>query len=232
MLPLSNVKTRESCDGIILGSGDDFTIKADEMKLLVATRNEGKIKELAEMLKDLPYDLVSLVDLNIDHEVDETGSSFEENAILKAEEYGFLASMMTIADDSGIEVDALGGQPGVFSARYGGDGLDDQDRNKLLLKNVTGVEEELLTARFRCVVAIYQPCQETITFDGKVEGYITREQRGSNGFGYDPLFFYPPKGKTLAEIPSYEKHEVSHRGSAVRKAREYLILQASTQKKR
>ena len=218
--------------GIIPDNNDDLTKKAEEMKLLVATRNEGKIVELAELLKDLPCDLVSLVDLNIDHEVDETGSSFEENAILKAEEYGFLASMMTIADDSGIEVDALGGEPGVFSARYGGDGLNDQDRNKLLLKKVSHVEEELLTARFRCVVAIYEPGQETITFDGKVEGYLTREQRGGNGFGYDPLFFFPPKGKTLAEIPSHEKHEVSHRGSAVRKAREYLISQGYTQKNR
>ena len=198
------------------------------IKILVATRNLKKINELSEFLDKNLFSLSNLDELNIDFTVEETGNTFEENATLKAEQYGGQSSLLTIADDSGLEVALLNGAPGVFSARYGGDGLDDQDRNKLLLKNVTGVEEELLTARFRCVVAIYQPCQETITFDGKVEGYITREQRGSNGFGYDPLFFYPPKGKTLAEIPSYEKHEVSHRGSAVRKAREYLILQAST----
>jgi len=118
------------------------------MKLLVATRNEGKIKELAVLLQELPYKLMSLNDLNIEHEVDETGKTFEQNAILKAEEYGSLASMMTISDDSGIEVDALGGEPGVLSARYGGEGLNDNDRNNLLLSNVSDVKPSFLTARF------------------------------------------------------------------------------------
>jgi XTP/dITP diphosphohydrolase len=198
------------------------------MKLLVATRNEGKIKELAVLLQELPYKLMSLNDLNIEHEVDETGKTFEQNAILKAEEYGSLASMMTISDDSGIEVDALGGEPGVLSARYGGEGLNDNDRNNLLLSNVSDVKPSFLTARFRCVVAVFHPNKETVTFDGKVEGYITRKPRGENGFGYDPLFFFPPKGRTLAEIPSNEKHEISHRGYAARKASKYLIAQKNS----
>ena len=192
--------------------------------LLVATRNAAKMQELLVLLADTRYNLLSLNEMSIDpgYEVEETGSTFEENAILKAEGYGAISGMMTLADDSGLEVDALGGAPGVLSARYGDETLDDLGRNELLLKNVYGLPEEELTARFRCVVAIYTPGDGTVTFDGKIEGNITHNPRGGNGFGYDPLFFFPPKAKTLAEIPSREKHEVSHRGTAVRQAASYL----------
>ena len=192
-------------------------------ELLVATRNRGKLDELVNLLQGAPYDLLSLENVNIQHEVEETGDTFEANAILKAEEYGRMAGIVTLADDSGIEVDALDGAPGVLSARYGGEELDDQDRNALLLKNLANLPDNKLTARFRCVVALSRPNRETVTFCGSVEGFITRKARGINGFGYDPLFYFPPKRKTLAQISAEEKHAVSHRGKAVNKAVHYLL---------
>ena len=191
-------------------------------ELLVATRNKGKLGELLNLLQGTHYELLSLENVDIQHEVEETGDTFEANAILKAEEYGQMAGIVTIADDSGIEVDALDGAPGVLSARYGGEELDDQGRNALLLKNLANVPDSKLTARFRCVVALSRPNQGTVTFNGSVEGFITRNPRGINGFGYDPLFYFPPKCKTLAQIPAEEKHSVSHRGKAVHKAVQYL----------
>ena len=191
-------------------------------ELLVATRNKGKLDELVNLLQGAPYNLLSLENVSIQHEVEETGDTFEANAILKAEEYGRMAGIVTLADDSGIEVDALDGAPGVLSARYGGEELDDQDRNALLLKNLANLPDSKLTARFRCVVALSRPNQETVTFSGSVEGFITRKPRGTNGFGYDPLFYFPPKRKTLAQVSAEEKHSVSHRGKAVRKAVHYL----------
>jgi len=191
-------------------------------ELLVATRNKGKLGELLNLLQGTHYELLSLENVDIQHEVEETGDTFEANAILKAEEYGQMAGIVTIADDSGIEVDALDGAPGVLSARYGGEELDDQGRNALLLKNLANVPDSKLTARFRCVVALSRPNQGTVTFNGSVEGFITRNPRGINGFGYDPLFYFPPKCKTLAQIPAEEKHSISHRGKAVHKAVQYL----------
>ena len=191
-------------------------------ELLVATRNKGKLGELLNLLQGTHYELLSLENVDIQHEVEETGDTFEANAILKAEEYGQMVGIVTIADDSGIEVDALDGAPGVLSARYGGEELDDQGRNALLLKNLANVPDSKLTARFRCVVALSRPNQGTVTFNGSVEGFITRNPRGINGFGYDPLFYFPPKRKTLAQVSAEEKHSVSHRGKAVRKAVHYL----------
>ena len=191
-------------------------------ELLVATRNKGKLGELLNLLQGTHYELLSLENVDIQHEVEETGDTFEANAILKAEEYGQMVGIVTIADDSGIEVDALDGAPGVLSARYGGEELDDQGRNALLLKNLANVPDSKLTARFRCVVALSRPNQGTVTFNGSVEGFITRNPRGINGFGYDPLFYFPPKCKTLAQIPAEEKHSISHRGKAVHKAVQYL----------
>ena len=191
-------------------------------KILVATRNKSKMAELVELLRPLRVTLVSLDDLSIGEEIEETGETFKENAILKAEGYGQLGGLITIADDSGIEVDALGGAPGIYSARYGGEGLTDLDRNNLLLKNVEKVPEQELTARFRCVVALWIPEDKTVTFEGKIEGMLIRVSSGNNGFGYDPIFFYEPMNKTLADIGPEEKEKISHRGFAVRMAREYL----------
>jgi len=191
-------------------------------KILVATRNKGKMIELVKLLRPLEITLVSLNDLLIEEEIEETGKTFAENAIVKAERYGELGGLPTIADDSGIEVDALGGAPGIYSARYGGEGFTDLDRNNLLLKNVKKIPDSRLTARFRCVVALWVPGNKTVTFEGKIEGMIRRFPSGNNGFGYDPIFFYKPMKKTLADITSEEKEKISHRGYAVRMAREYL----------
>lgn len=194
-----------------------------QIDVVIATRNTGKMNEMRKMLFNTSFSAFSLDEVSVLEEVEETGTSFEENAMLKAETYGKLSGKLTIADDSGIEVDALGGAPGIYSARYGGDGKDDQDRNKLLLENVEGIPEHQLTARFRCVVALWNPIDNTIvTFDGKIEGKITRNVRGKNGFGYDPLFFFPEKNKTLAELTLIEKERVSHRGEAMRKALAYM----------
>ena len=194
-----------------------------QIDVVIATRNTGKMNEMRKMLFNTSFSAFSLDEVSVLEEVEETGTSFEENAMLKAETYGKLSGKLTIADDSGIEVDSLGGAPGINSARYGGDGKDDQDRNKLLLENVEGIPEHQLTARFRCVVALWNPIDNTIvTFDGKIEGKITRNVRGENGFGYDPLFFFPEKNKTLAELTLIEKERVSHRGEAMRKALAYM----------
>ena len=194
-----------------------------QIDVVIATRNTGKMNEMRKMLFNTSFSAFSLDEVSVLEEVEETGTSFEENAMLKAETYGKLSGKLTIADDSGIEVDALGGAPGIYSARYGGDGKDDQDRNKLLLENVEGIPEHQLTARFRCVVALWNPIDNTIvTFDGKIEGKITRNVRGENGFGYDPLFFFPEKNKTLAELTLIEKERGSHRGEAMRKALAYM----------
>ena len=194
-----------------------------QIDVVIATRNTGKMNEMRKMLFNTSFSAFSLDEVSVLEEVEETGTSFEENAMLKAETYGKLSGKLTIADDSGIEVDALGGAPGIYSARYGGDGKDDQDRNKLLLENVEGIPEHQLTARFRGVVALWNPIDNMIvTFDGKIEGKITRNVRGENGFGYDPLFFFPEKNKTLAELTLIEKERVSHRGEAMRKALAYM----------
>ena len=157
------------------------------MKRLIATRNIGKLRELVELLGDVPFELVSLDDVGIDDEVEETGDTFEENAALKAETYARLSGLPTLADDSGLEVDALDGEPGVLSARYGGDpNISDQDRVSLLLNNLKDIPWEKRTARFRCVVALATPAGEVLaTAEGTLEGVIRRVEAGSGGFGYD-----------------------------------------------
>jgi len=198
-------------------------ISKSQIDMVVATRNSGKMDEMWKMLSETTYNPLSLDDVKINEEVEETGVTFRENAILKAKTYGKLCGKLTLADDSGIEVDALGGQPGIYSARYGGEGKDDNDRNELLLKNLSGISEDKLTARFRCVVALWNPIDDTsVTFEGRIEGRITENIRGRNGFGYDPLFFFPEKNKTLAELSIQEKEVVSHRGKAMREAIKYL----------
>ena len=195
----------------------------DPDKLLIGTRNKSKKKEMGELLSEIPLQLVSLVDMGIDDEVEEYGQTFEENAILKAEGYGTLSGLLTLADDSGIEVDALGGRPGVFSARYAGLNATDEERNKMLMSELVNVPDNERTARFRCVVALWTPKTGVSTYEGKVEGLITRGPRGNNGFGYDPIFFSEEMGKTLAQIPATRKHRISHRGKAMEKAKVDLM---------
>lgn len=187
-------------------------------RLLIATHNRGKLRELAELLGDVPYELVSLGDLGVHHDVDETGSTFEENATLKAETYCGLAGILTLADDSGLEVDALGGEPGVRSARYAGPDATDAERVEFLLSKLDEADLGTWTARFRCVIAIAEPGRTTTLCSGSCEGRIVPEPRGENGFGYDPVFEFPEIGLTMAELSAERKNRVSHRAEAARKA--------------
>jgi len=194
------------------------------MKLLVATTNQGKKAEYQELLAELDLDLVSLLDLGIAHDVEETGSTFEENALIKAVAYASEACLLTLADDSGLEVDALAGAPGIRSARYGEPGFDDKDRYRLLLHNLRDVPDESRTARFRCAIALVWPDGRQVVVDGTCEGMITRTPRGDNGFGYDPVFYVPEYGRTMAELPAEIKNRISHRAHAAIKVVEVLAL--------
>ena len=200
---------------------------ASHPRLLIATHNKGKLRELTELLGDVPYELVSLSDLHIHHDVDETGSTFEQNATLKAETYCHLAGIKTLADDSGLEVDALGGEPGVRSARYAGPDATDAERVEYLLNKLNGTDSGAWSARFRCVIAIAEPGGPTSLYQGSCEGRIVPEPCGDNGFGYDPVFLFPDIGMTMAELSTDQKNSVSHRAEAAREAARSLRGQSS-----
>ena len=189
--------------------------------LVVATRNPGKMREYRQLLADWPVELISLDDAGVAGDVDETGDTFLSNARLKASEYARVSNLPTISDDSGLEVHALGGDPGVYSARYGGDACEsDADRVALLLRNLEGVPWGQRMARFRCVTAIAAPGGGVIgTVVGSVAGMIQCEPQGEHGFGYDPVFQLPSLGRTIAQVPLEIKNRVSHRADAARKAR-------------
>ena len=187
-------------------------------RLLVATRNPGKAREYKQLLCEIPFEVTSLDDEGVTEDVEETGDSFEENASLKARAYLSGSGLPTLADDSGLEVDALQGGPGVKSARYGGNGLSDEDRVTLLLENLKGVAWEDRTGRFRCVIAIVWPLGEVKTVTGVVDGLIQYEPKGTGGFGYDPVFYLPHLGRTMAELTLEEKNGLSHRAQAAWKA--------------
>ena len=244
-------------------------------KLLIATHNLGKLREYRGLLGNIPFELVSLDHLGIAEEVEETGSTFHENARLKANTYAALSGLLTLADDSGLEVDALGGEPGIHSARYGEEsllnslkkspqppfakggakGISEQDRVSLLLRNLEGVPWTRRTARFRCVIAIaippkpplvkggrgdllpsrnqpaYEPHQiggvDITLLVGSVAGMIQYEPMGEEGFGYDPVFYLPSYGLTMAQLPLEEKNRISHRGNATGKAMKALTTVAA-----
>jgi len=191
-------------------------------KLLLATNNRGKARELKELLRELPFELVLPGELGITAEVDETGSSLEENARLKATVLAKESRLLALADDSGLEVDALGGEPGPLSARYAGEGASDKDRLEYLLAKLKGVPREKRTARFRCVIAIATPEGKVELCFGECQGLITFGPSGEKGFGYDPVFYFPGLEKTMAELSLDVKNKVSHRGAAVREAVKYL----------
>ena len=159
-----------------------------QRKLLIGSGNAGKVRELTALLADVPYEVISLEKLGIDCEVDETGSSFEENAVIKATTYSRITKLTTIADDSGLEVDVLGGDPGVYSSRYAGKGVSDTGRIEFLLSKLKGFGADNLTARFRCVAAIAWPEGRFQIYSGLCEGTLAMSPRGTNGFGYDPIF--------------------------------------------
>ncbi len=187
-------------------------------KLLVASNNPGKLKEYADLLDRLPVTLTSPVQEGLSLVVEETGETFAQNATLKARAYAEASGLLTLADDSGLEVDALDGAPGVRSARYAGEGASDEDRYRLLLRNLAGVPQGKRTARFRCVVAVATPQGKVHTAEGRCEGVIGFEPRGTHGFGYDPVFYLPDRGQTMAELPPTVKNRISHRGRAVQAA--------------
>jgi XTP/dITP diphosphohydrolase len=191
-------------------------------KLLVATHNPGKVREYQTLLADLPLEVTYLDAEGITLEVEETGHTFTENAVLKATTYARASGLWTWADDSGLEVDALGGAPGVYSSRYAGSGASDADRYHKLLDALTGVPWARRTARFRCVVALATPAGDVQTADGACEGIIAFGPVGSNGFGYDPVFYLPDRGLTMAQLPAEDKNETSHRGRAARAAETLL----------
>jgi XTP/dITP diphosphohydrolase len=187
-------------------------------KLLIATHNPGKVREYRELLAGLSLEITYLDAEGISLEVEETGGTFAENAIQKAAAYARASDLWTWADDSGLEVDALGGGPGVHSARYAGPGASDADRRRRLLNALAGVPWDRRTARFRCVVALATPGGEVRTADGMCEGVIAFGPAGNNGFGYDPVFYLPERGATMAQLPPEEKNRISHRGRAAQKA--------------
>ena len=198
------------------------------MKLLIATTSEGKLREFRALFGDLPFELTSLTGEGIRGDVPETGTTFQENAVQKARAYAKRSGMLTLAEDSGLEVDALNGEPGVYSARFGGDGLSDADRVDLLLERLKGVPRERRTARFRSVIALVDPGQEPVVVEGTVEGIIGTAPRGKGGFGYDPVFLLPDRDITTAELPMDEKNRISHRGQSARKAAEVLRSMAGS----
>lgn len=190
--------------------------------VIIATKNKGKAKEFEKLF--LPKGLVvkTLLDYPEIEDVEETGSTFEENAILKAETIANNLGVRVIADDSGLEIDALEGRPGVYSARYAGSEKNDENNIDKVLDELQGVPESERTARFCCALAMAEPGKETLTVFGTCEGRILNERRGTNGFGYDPIFYVETEGKAMAELASDEKNKISHRANAIRKLDDLL----------
>jgi len=192
------------------------------MKLILATRNKHKIKEIKKILANQQIEILTLEDFPDMPEVKETGKTLEENAVLKAKTVYTATGIPALADDSGLEVDILDGAPGVMSARFAGPGCSYEDNNLKLLGLLKGIPEERRGASFRCVVALALSSDDIRVVEGRVRGFITHKEIGENGFGYDPVFFYPELDKTFAELEPEEKNRISHRGIAFRKAIELI----------
>ena len=187
------------------------------MRVVLASKNRHKLVEISKITEKFDMELVLQSDLGVDIDVEETGTTFEENSFIKAEAVMKATGLPALADDSGIAVDALNGEPGIYSARYGFDeSLDDWGRLELLLKNTEHVPDGQRQAQFVCVITMVTPEGRTIQARGEIHGELTREPAGENGFGYDPIFYYPPLGKTTAELSPEEKNAVSHRGNALK----------------
>jgi XTP/dITP diphosphohydrolase len=191
-------------------------------ELLLASQNPGKLNEMRLLAEGLPFRVLGPGDVGIHDAPEETGQTFIENAVIKVLYYAGRSKLLTVADDSGLSVDALGGAPGLYSSRFGGEGASDGDRNRLLLEKLQGVPREKRTARFTSAVAVARDGDVSFQAEESVEGVIAEGPRGENGFGYDPLFFYPPLGRTFGELPRDEKDRVSHRGKAFAKLRQFL----------
>lgn len=193
-------------------------------RLVVASNNQGKLREFRRLLEPLGLEVASIGEVVGRFHVDETGTTFADNAALKARAASELAGCPALADDSGLEVDALDGRPGVRSARFAGEGATDAQNNDLLLKQMEGVDDHLRTARFRCAIAFFEPAGSLSIVEGTCEGTIQRAPKGNNGFGYDPLFLVAEfAGRSFAELTPAEKDRVSHRGQALRKIQDLLL---------
>jgi XTP/dITP diphosphohydrolase len=197
-------------------------------RLLLATTNRGKIREYQSLLNGLPFELVTPRDLSINIAVDESYPNYEDNASVKAKAYATASRLITLADDSGLEVDALGGEPGIRSARAAGESAGDKERIEHLLARIKGIPLEKRTAHFKCVIAIASPDGVIGLCHGECSGLIALEPRGENGFGYDPVFYLPELSQTIAELPLNIKNQISHRGKAAREA--YCILEQLAEK--
>lgn len=195
-------------------------------KIVFATGNQGKLREVKKILADLDMDIVSMKEEGIQIDVNENGATFAENAQIKATAIGAHTDAIVLADDSGLVIDALNGEPGIYSARYMGEDTSYRIKNQNLIDRLEGVPDEKRTARFVCAIAAALPDGTVLHTEGTIEGIIGYEERGENGFGYDPIFYVPKLGKTTAELSDDEKNAISHRGSALEKMkvllREYI----------
>ena len=196
-------------------------------KIIFATGNQNKMREIREMMGNLPVEILSMKEAGIKADIREDGTTFEENAAIKAKAVAELLpeqdrDTIVLADDSGLEIDALNGEPGIYSARYMGEDTSYHVKNAELIRRLEGVPAEKRTARFVCAVAAVLPDRTCLTVRGTIEGRIGYEERGSNGFGYDPIFMLPDRGCTTAELPPEEKNKISHRGKALRLMEEKL----------
>lgn len=185
--------------------------------MIIATKNEGKAKEFVNMFKDYDYEVKTLLDFPDIPDIPETGSTFKENAFQKASAISERLNTIVLADDSGLEVDALNGQPGIYSARYAGEHGNDEKNNGKLINNLKDTPEDKRSANFHCSLVLVGPNKEPLHVIGKVDGYILNEPRGTHGFGYDPLFYLPELDKTMAELDNHEKNKISHRARAIEK---------------
>ena len=192
-------------------------------KIVFATGNEGKLKEIKEILADFSVEVVSMKEMNISTDVEENGTTFEENSLIKARAISKLTGLPALADDSGLEVDYLNGEPGIYSARYLGYDTDYEYKNNYIINKLKEAKVNERTARFVCVISLVLPDGREFVKKGVMEGQIGYEIKGENGFGYDPIFYLPKYGKTSAELSSDEKNKISHRGKALRGMKEVIV---------
>lgn len=202
------------------GDGDFY------MKVIFATGNENKLREIRQITADMDIEIVSMKDAGCYADVEETGTTFEENAYLKASAIAKKCGLPTLADDSGLEIDYLGKEPGIYSSRYMGEDTPYSVKNAELLRRMEGVPDEERTARFVCAICLVRPDGSSETVCATMEGIVAHESAGSNGFGYDPIFFLPDRGCTSAQLSPEEKNLISHRGKALRLMRDILAKEA------
>lgn len=192
------------------------------MRIIFATGNQGKMREVKMILSDLGYEILSMKEAGIDIDIVENGKTFEENAMIKAKAIAKLEKAIVLADDSGLEIDYLNKEPGIYSARYLGEDTPYEEKNRQIMERLEGVEQEKRTARFVCAIAGVMPDGQIFTTRAAIEGYIGTEAKGSNGFGYDPIFYVPEYNCTTAELTLEQKNKISHRGKALEKAKQEI----------